>query len=273
MSDHNDGPNETGEHEASVETFAADLLALKKSHEDMSYGTMSRRAGRHGLPISPSTLHNAVNGRRMATARTVRAFVVALTGDSELAREWIRRRNTLADTGDTGDFSDTTPAMPPGRLAPTTRRSWVWWAIAAAVLISTNVLTAVLATSCEHGGPPQVHTGDDPGKTVCIKDAVIAASSNSKPQMLLEILFSHACDAGWARITRYDNAGLGNRLEVSLYRRSNPTGPTRQNAIEPDVDSAYTTLIIRTDPTDRLCATAAVTTGAHTEPVAQPICT
>jgi hypothetical protein len=37
--------------------------------------------------------------------------------------------------------------------------------------------------------------------------------------------------------------------------------PTRQEALEPDVNSGYTTLIVREDPSDRLCADGSITAG------------
>jgi hypothetical protein len=74
-------------------------------------------------------------------------------------------------------------------------------------------------------------------------------------------VFSVKCRAAWARITRADDSALGNHVEVVIYRRSDPDGNTRQEAVEPDVKSAFTTLIVRADPTDRLCAIGAVVTN------------
>ena len=94
-----------------------------------------------------------------------------------------------------------------------------------------------------------------------------------EPAVLLEILFSAKCRAFWARITRSDDRALGNHIEVSLYRRSEPDGSTRQDAVEPDVKAAFTTLIVRSDPTDRLCATGATLTDGTRVTAVEPICT
>ncbi len=255
-----------------VAAFAADLKALKARYPQISYEAMERRLRRRNIEVGRSTLNNAIKPESLATERTVRAFVVALTNDEQLAAQWIARRAALVPLEIRERTDDREPA-PPRRSS--TGRWWLLGAAAAAVLILSNVVTAAVVVSRvapDLAAAPEVHTGDDPGKTQCRNDAKVAASTN-KPKMLLEILFSHTCDAAWARITRYDNAGRGNRLEVAIYRRSDPHGPTRQDAVEPDVDSAYTYLIVRADPTDRLCAQGAITVEGHTEAVGQEICT
>ncbi|MFD3427314.1 DUF2690 domain-containing protein [Nocardia fluminea] len=264
----------------SIAVFAADLRALKNQYPKTSYEMMERRLRRRGIDIGRSTLNNAIKPTTLATERTIRAFVLALGEDQATPDRWAARRNTLTPPLETGPGTEPEPAVPTPRPAG---RSQLRFVAAVAVLIATNTVTAVLVRACTPSPvtdsvartdpPPVVQTGADPGKTHCRLDAKVAAGNNAKPQMLLEILFSHTCDAAWARITRYDNAGLGNRLEVSIYRRSDPHGPTRQDAVEPDVDSAYTTLIVRVDPTDRLCATGAVATAGHLEPISTEICT
>ncbi|MGW4740684.1 DUF2690 domain-containing protein [Nocardia xishanensis] len=277
------------EHEASeadrasdsVAAFAADLKALKQQHPKVSYEMMERHLRRRRIEVGRSTLNNAIKPNSLATERTVRAFVLALTDDEAAAARWVARRNRLAPPEKSENLAGHPPA--PQRRAVSSNRLWQM-ATAVVVLVATNLATAVGVRSCGQDpvaeqtvrptdSLPLVQTGADPGRTHCRFDAKVVAGNNAKPQMLLEILFSHTCDAAWARITRYDNAGLGNRLEVSIYRRSDPHGPTRQDAVEPDVDSAYTTLIVRVDPTDRLCATGAVATGAQVEHVSQEICT
>ncbi|ONI91018.1 hypothetical protein ALI144C_02025 [Actinosynnema sp. ALI-1.44] len=68
-------------------------------------------------------------------------------------------------------------------------------------------------------------------------------------------------------------ARAGNHIEVSLYRRSDPNGSTRQNAIEPDVKGAFTTLIVRNEPSDRLCATGAIVIDGTRVAAGEPLCT
>lgn len=145
------------------------------------------------------------------------------------------------------------------------------------ILLITNLVTGfvvadVVGTPGDNSRTGErVNTGADPERTECVKDAKIAGSNDSNPKFLLEILFSPTCGAGWGRLTRTDHAGLGNQINVSIYRRSDPEGTTRQDAVEPDVDSAYTTLIVRENPTDRLCVTGSISVAGSTE-AAPPIC-
>ncbi|MFE9577405.1 DUF2690 domain-containing protein [Nocardia sp. NPDC006044] len=264
-------PGAESEPRDTVAAFAADLKALKQLYPRLSYEGMERLLRRRGIDVGRSTLNNAIKPESLATERTVRAFVLALTNDERQAAQWVARRKSLIPKRD----ETNEPVQPAFEIGSVPRRWWLAAAAAVLVLTASNVATGVLVSSCDTPNRPDVpaaHTGDDAGKTPCRNDAKVAASFN-RPQMLLEILFSHTCDSAWGRITRFDNAGRGNRLEVSIYRRSDPHGPTRQDAVEPDVDSAYTFMIVRADPTDRLCATGAITVGDHTEPAGQEICT
>lgn len=155
------------------------------------------------------------------------------------------------------------------------------WPIAAgalAALISTNVATAAFASSIAKAPPldesaafVEPHTGADPARTQCVEDAKIASSDDSHPEFLFELLFSPQCQAGWARVTRKDQAAIGNQISISIYRRADPSGLTRQDALEPDVHSAYTTMILREDPTDRLCAEGSITLAQNTIS-SRPLC-
>ena len=150
-------------------------------------------------------------------------------------------------------------------------RTWPIVAGAVAALLATNAITAAVvaktAGSSDHVEAPvfaQPETGADPAQTPCVDDAKIAGSDPSHPEFLFELLFSPRCQAGWARMTRKDKAALGNVITISIYRRADPAGPSRQEALEPDVNSGYTTLIVRNDPTDRLCADGSITAGPTT---------
>lgn len=149
--------------------------------------------------------------------------------------------------------------------------TWPIVAGAVAAMLATNVITAVVATRAAESQDPvaaaefvQPETGADPAQTSCIDDVKIAASDNSHPEFIFELLFSPRCQAGWARVTRKDGAALGNQISMSIYRRADPTGSTRQDALEPDVTSGYTTLLVRNEGTDKLCADGSITTGAAT---------
>ena len=143
-----------------------------------------------------------------------------------------------------------------------------------ATLLITNVMTGLVVHRISRPEPNSAPTatGDNPLDTPCLDDAKVATSTNKNPHFLLEIVFSVKCRAAWARITRVDDNALGNHVEVVIYRRSDPDGSTRQEAVEPDVKSAFTTLIVRADPTDRLCAIGAVVTKDTRSDAVEPVC-
>ncbi len=77
------------------------------------------------------------------------------------------------------------------------------------------------------------------------------------------------------RITRLAGADTNNILSVTIYRRTDPRGPSRQPATEPDTHSALSTLLVRDNPpTDRLCVTGwATIDGQRTaSPPTPPLC-
>jgi hypothetical protein len=268
--------------EGSVAAFIQDLRVLRDEHGAPTWDAMARRAVSRGRKASRGTLHGVLNAGRLPTELAVAGFVAALTEDAAELERWLARRARLAgDTGQQGPVEGVVvpqaeisePKMQPHR------RPRLAWILAATVLVLTNLATGVVVyfltrpSAAEVRDVATVATGDDPGNTACLADARVASDSHANPTFLLEILFSLKCQAGWARVTRYDSAGLGNKVTVTIYRRSDPDGSTRQPAVEPDVQSAYTTLIVRLDPTDRLCAVGAITIGARTETVPEPICT
>nr|WP_246461972.1 DUF2690 domain-containing protein [Nocardia transvalensis] len=145
------------------------------------------------------------------------------------------------------------------------------------LLIVTNTLTALITGWIVRDDPPSagpsIVTGSNPLDTDCLKDVVTADSVLAGGGVFeLKILYSAACNAAWAKVTRKDGAGFGNRITVTIFRRSDPQGQTRQFADEHDVDSAYTMVIVRQDPTDRVCATGSVTNGRAETTVEPPIC-
>ncbi|WP_224160453.1 hypothetical protein, partial [Prevotella lacticifex] len=101
---------------------------------------------------------------------------------------------------------------------------------------------------------------------------VAATTGRDNPAFLLELIFSPQCDAGWGRITRSDDLDMGNEVRVAIFRLSDPAGPSRQPAVEPNAHSAFTTLIVRGDPTARLCVTGSIITGDFASTSARPLC-
>lgn len=134
-----------------------------------------------------------------------------------------------------------------------------------------NDIPGAVATSSAANQVAHVATGDDGGRVQACSDAKIAVSADG-PGFTTAVVFSAACNAAWGKITRHTGPDIGNTITVDIYRQADPNGPTRQHTTEPDVHSAYTTLIVRSDNSDRLCVTGSVTTGSRVEQVPYPLC-
>ena len=65
----------------------------------------------------------------------------------------------------------------------------------------------------------------------------------------------------------------GNSMTVSIYPETAAQGPDRQTATEPNVQSAYTTLVVRPTPQTRLCAVGAITLNGKSIDLGEPLCT
>ncbi|WP_168209162.1 DUF2690 domain-containing protein [Agromyces intestinalis] len=117
-----------------------------------------------------------------------------------------------------------------------------------------------------------VHNGVDPALTPCVNDAEVATSSDRTNHTRLEIIWSNKCYAGWGRVTRYDEQVSGNSVTVSIYPETAPQGPDRQSATEPNVQGAYTTLVVRPTPQTRLCAVGAITVDGESIDLGEPLC-
>jgi len=117
-----------------------------------------------------------------------------------------------------------------------------------------------------------VHNGVDPAMTECVNDAEVATSSPRTNDTLLEIIWSNKCYAGWARVTRYDEQISGNSVTVAIYPETAAQGPDRQAATEPNVQGAYTTLVVRPTPQTRLCTVGAITVDGTSIDLGEPLC-
>ncbi len=256
----------------SVERFVGDLRRLRDDVEvPPTWDAMVHRARTRGVRVSKSTLHKVAKLEGLPSELAVRGYLTALSKDPAEIERWTARRTALVTLRGAQDAAEFTTRLPG-------RPRWQWWVAIVATLLITNVMTGFVVHRISTPQPqPQSNsapaaTGDNPLDTRCLDDAKVATSTNKNPQFLLEIVFSVKCRAAWARITRADDSALGNHVEVVIYRRSDPDGGTRQEAVEPDVKSAFTTLIVRSDPTDRLCAIGAVITKDTRSAAVEPIC-
>jgi len=268
---------------ASVEAFAAALSELRGAAGRPTLVSLERRTG-----VSKTVLSDAFAGRRLPTERTVEAIATALDAD---VAEWVCRRRELEES--LREQQVPVPVPPPYPVVR--RRSAVLAAVAAFVLgvAGTAAVVAALpddapatsavepprtrteptpAPSTEHAAEILVEAGTDPATTPCVDDAKVVASVTRARDTQLQIVFSHACQAAWARVTRYDDEAAGNAVGASIFRQIAPEASDRQDTHEPDAQGAYTTLVVRPTPETRLCAVGYVTLDGERIDLGDPIC-
>ena len=260
----------------SVELFLADLRRLRDDKVPTpSFKQMEVRAVLHGDSVAKTTLHKVYASPSLPSEKALRSYVFALTQDEGIVQNWVKRWAKLAPE----------PVPPP---SPRRRRFWPplrWIAGVGALVIISNVLTALITVAVlddDSGSGPtatgssgeSVQTGTDPiSEDTCRQDAQIAASTRQNPEFLMKIIFSPTCNAAWGKVERTDTLGHGNTITITTYRSDDPGGPATQRAHEPDVQSAFTNMIVRRDPTDRICVTASITIAGRTITSSAPLCT
>lgn len=272
-----DGPTPAAD---TVDQFAADLRLLR-----VSAGSPTLASLQHATGISRTVLSDAFTGKQLPSARTVDGIVRVCKADPV---DWLRRRDQLSAKA---TVQEAAPEAPVAHR----KAKRVHWAVAAVIAVAacavgagaSNVVTTeamagqvtTLKKELAAAGPVnphaqiQVRTGVDPAMTPCVNDAKISASEDRPHNTRIQIIWSNKCYAGWARIARYDGLAEGNEVTVSIYPETAPKGPDRQDATEPSVQGAYTTLLVRPSPQTRLCAVGSITIGSQTLSLGDPICT
>ena len=289
MSDVTPDPTDT------ASDLAADLRALRLRAESPTLAKLQHDSG-----VSRSVLSSAFAGRQLPSARTIDRTVRALGEDST---PWIARRDAIAKrTGESEDAADETATLADAVTlsdAKISRRrarllagvafvAGFAVAIGASWIVGTSIVQQVRAAATEAAEAAAadaiidagneraqitVHNGIDPALSPCVNDAEVATSEMRTNNTKLEIIWSNKCYAGWARITRYDEQVSGNSMTVAIYPETAAHGPDRQAATEPNVQSAYTTLLVRPTPQTRLCAVAVITLGGESIDLGEPLCT
>ncbi len=263
----------------SIARFAADLRLLR-----VAAGSPTLAHLQHTTGISRTVLSDALAGKSLPSARTVDGLVRACHADPV---EWLLRRDRLAPKTAAADTAEVAESAARSRRRP-------HWGVAAAIALAAFVLGAggatfatsqvmgaevhTLKTKLAAAGPVNPHaqivvrTGVDPAMTPCVNDAKVAASEDRTDDTRIQIVWSNKCYAGWARIARYDGKAEGNEVKISIYPETAPNGPDRQDATEPGVQGAYTTLVVRPSPQTRLCAVGSITVSGKTISLGKPIC-
>ncbi|GAB2474709.1 DUF2690 domain-containing protein [Xylanimonas ulmi] len=272
-----------------IAQVASDLRDLR-----MGAGNPTLEALAHRTGVSKTVLSDAFAGKRLPSERTVTAVVGLFGGD--VASFAARRAALEANVRLPEALAAMAAGAPSGdAAAPERARRTVsavaatWLAVAAAVVgaavggwgvhLAAGPAGAAAAAADQSQAPAvsaeariAVTTGQDPALTDCVSDAAVAAAETRANDTLLEIVWSDACQAGWARITRYDGKAAGNLVSASIFRQTGPEADDRQDTTEPDAQSAYTTLLVRPTPDTRVCAVGEITVDGEHISLGDPMC-
>jgi len=161
-------------------------------------------------------------------------------------------------------------SAPSGSARSDRRPGRWWWITAVAVLVLSNVTTGVgVAMSTQSTGPTPIaiRCSWPPVPTLVHSSNVWRMWSSQRARTRASSYSSFSTPPrvrAHGKVDRTDNSGEGNTISLTTYRRADPKGPATQRAVESDVQSAYTALIVREDPADRICVSGAVTVGTET---------
>lgn len=261
-----------------VDLLAADLRRLRLKADSPTLVHLEQLTG-----VSKSSLSDAFKGKQLPSERTLDCLVRALGEDPSA---WLDRRTRLMSPTTKPLRARNEPASSnagPQQRALTLRGAVVLAVVAfgvgAAVATGISALAdrpeAVAATEPEPGSPSvlPVENGVDPAATSCLDDARPAASETRIESVLLEVMWSDRCQAAWGRITRYDNQSFNNSVHIEIYPQSADRNNHRQESTVEGVQSAYTALVVRTDPNTRICAHGSITLDGDTIDVGNALCT
>jgi transcriptional regulator with XRE-family HTH domain len=287
------------ERDAKIRLLASDLRKLKLEVGSPILRDLEERTG-----ISKSALSAAFKGRTLPSERTLDSLIRAFGRDPS---PWLDRRAELASqTQPTADpqtptetqspsgtqspseslplvGQDPTPTSSSGKRTLSLRAAASLAAIAfgAGAAVATGLMSIADRDATVADARPTPNnssmlpaaTGVDPAATSCIDDAEPAASETRIETVVLQVMWSDKCQAGWGRITRNDNQSNGNSVHIEVY----PLGPERDNQQQEStmtsVQGAYTHMIVRTDPDTRICAHGSITRDGETVDVGDELCT
>ncbi len=255
--------------------LAADLRTLRLDADSPTLVRLQTETG-----ISRSVISDAFAGKYLPSARTIDRLVRACGADPA---PWIARRDRIASGIEAREEADPSIAAEP--TPRTMRRTRAVALIVVAFLVgaigsglASGWLVFTLArdtltapASVTERAQINVASGLDAAQTPCVDDAKVATSVQ-RNNVLLEIIWSNKCYAGWARVTRYDK-WEGETASVSIYPETAANGPLRQTASLGGVQGLYTTLIVRPTEETLLCAVASYTVDGKSVDDGPPICT
>jgi hypothetical protein len=237
--------------------FAAQLRELREASGSPSYRVMAQRSH-----YSSSALAEAAQGRKLPSRALVEAYATACGADPV---DWVARWKKVAAQDPPGEA----PAPPPDRRVLTGGSA----RLIAVALVSAALAAVVTGTAVRGSAPTPVAqtattspspsatglprlpaNGADPVEAGCAADAVLLAHQpvvdRGKELGTLELKYSPACQAGWARFSQ--DAGVDTALAaVSVSAQDGRTAlfadvPIDTRSIYTDVLHAAGTCLVAT---------------------------
>ena len=266
----------------SVEAFSRDLSELRTTAGSPTVMALSRKT-----QISKSVVSDAFSGGRLPTPNTTKRLVSGLGGDPA---PWLERRAALDPRVIQGTFTPSDSgrrSFGPGVLLAAVAAtaavtalatSGIWFATTHSTDAASNTTEETPTSDSPTELIPAIGIADlvdglEPSDTVCLDDALIAASEQRADGMAqVQILWSEQCKGVWARVTRYDGLSGGNAIGIRIYPQVDPESSRSQERMEFDSQSVYTTLFISPDPAEHVCAMATMTVANEEVELSPQLC-
>lgn len=265
-----------------LDAFRLDLYrAIEKA--GYSFQRLEDATKAAGIGVGRTTLNEAViTSRRPPTRRTIAAIITVV--DPDHLTEWLARWEAV--TGETAATARDTVVSTAQQQPRTENGARRWGATSAAAVIGVlgglgggwllwhpdapPSAAAGSSTPPAHASTPDVRTGTNPDGTRCVNDAQVAATQQLPQLATLKLIYSASCHAYWAKVVRDDNRTDGTRMEIRVYNRDQPG--VEQRASEANVSAAFTSILVRDNPADTICATATIYTDEQPLSFPHPAC-
>ncbi len=269
--------------------FASDLREFRSRAGEPSLTAMAQKGA-----CSTAALSTAMSGRKLPSEIVLRAFLAGCDCDDASIDRWLARRDELAQlsyeeltqptTSDDSEAVDTERKVEVAEqeqgflrtnLVPILLIGVIVFALGGGVGFGIGRGTAPDAGTPEAAPAAEsitdnAKTGDDPVRSGCTRDAILAVSVEQADGTLVQIMWSEACLANWGRITRADNLVQGNEITVVLTGHF-ANAPNPIVATGTDHQTVYTPIMV-IDPTYKVCVTGSWTVGEETVEVTEPVC-